>query len=70
MKKIILHSLFCITCFAFITGCSKNVKAPAKKSTATTNTTTITSTQTQDTNQQGHTCGGGSNQSSNYGDNY
>ena len=63
MKKIILHSLVCIACFAFITGCSKDVKAPAKKNTVTTNTTTTT---TQTTTQQGHTCGNGNHGSSNY----
>ena len=48
MKKIILHSLFYIACFASITSCSKSVKAPATKSAATTNTTnTTTSTQTK-----------------------
>jgi hypothetical protein len=61
MKKIILHSLFYIACLAFITSCSKNVKAPAKKSAATANTTNTTSTTTQTQNQQGHTCGGGGN---------
>ena len=66
MKKIILHSLFYIACFASITSCSKSVKAPAKKSAATANTTTTTTnttTQTQNQNQQGHTCGGGSSTS-------
>jgi hypothetical protein len=65
MKKIILHSLFYIACFASITSCSKSVKAPAKKSAATTNTTT-TNTTTQTQNQQGHTCGGGGSSTSTY----
>jgi hypothetical protein len=71
MKKIILHSLICIACFASITSCSKNVKAPANKSAATTNTTTTTTTQTQNQQGQGgHTCGGGGSTASHTGGNY
>ncbi len=68
MKKIILRSLICIACFASVTSCSKNVKAPANKSAAAANTTntTTTQTQTQDQDQHGHTCGGSSGSTSTY----
>lgn len=67
MKKIILQTFVCISLIAGTTACSKNVKAPVKKTTATANTTVSTQNQnqTQNTNQQGHTCGGGSNSSNN-----
>ena len=69
MKKIILNSLIFASCFALITSCSKNVKAPANAKT-TTATTTSTQTQTQNQNQQGHTCGGGSSTTHNSGSGY
>ena len=69
MKKVILHSLICIACFASITSCSKNVKAPANKSAATTNTTTTTTT-TQNQQGQGHTCGGGGSSTATHNGNY
>ncbi|HVX27408.1 MAG TPA: hypothetical protein VHB70_13755 [Parafilimonas sp.] len=69
MKKIILQTSICIFCLVFATSCSKNVKSPAKKTTATTNTTVSTKTQnqnqTQTTTQQGHTCNGGSSSGNN-----
>lgn len=66
MKKIFLRIMVYAFCFAFVAGCSKNVKAPVNKATATTNKTT--STQTQDQNTSGHTCGGSS--TSNNGGHY
>jgi hypothetical protein len=44
MKKIFLRIMVYALCFAFVAGCSKNVKAPVNKATATTNKTTSTQT--------------------------
>jgi len=64
MKKIILHSLFAVVCFAFVTSCSKEVKTPVKTTTTTT-TTTTTGTQTE--HQGGHCGGDGGDQHYNSG---
>jgi len=65
MKKIILPSLIC---FAFITSCSKDVKAPSTQTKNQSTTKTPTSpTQTQTTNngQNEHHCGNSSHDHSN-----
>ncbi|HEY6975525.1 MAG TPA: hypothetical protein VH396_04510 [Chitinophagaceae bacterium] len=66
MKKIILHSFLCAICFAFITSCSKDVKAPStqtKNPAVTKTTTSTTQTQTNNHSQNGHDCGNHSSQS-------
>jgi hypothetical protein len=50
MKKIILHSLIYVSVILLAASCSKEVKAPVKKTpagSATTTTTTGTQTQNQ-----------------------
>lgn len=68
MKKIFTRS-FMFACVCFFASCSKDVKAPAKVAGSTASASAPTATQTTTTtsqNQGGHTCGGGSGNSSGY----
>jgi hypothetical protein len=71
MKKIILHIFICAACFAVITGCSKDVKAPSSqpKNTTVNKATSPSSTQTQ-TPGENHNSGCGNHNSSNGGSDY
>lgn len=69
MKKSILHSFLFVSCIYFI-SCTKDVKSPAKISNSKTSIKTNQVTTTQTTGGNGHTCGGGSNNSYNSSNGY
>jgi hypothetical protein len=64
MKRIFTYGSLFVVCLSFFTSCSKDVKAPAKRTNNTNTTaktapptTTTTTTGTSTPNQGTHTCG-------------
>lgn len=62
MKKIVLHGFIGVFCFAIVTSCGKDVKAPSNKP-ASADKTPVTSSPVAETPNQGQNnqgCGSGS----------
>lgn len=72
MRKTILHGFVGVFCFAIVTGCGKDVKAPSNRpaSAAKTSTTSSPVTQSPDKDQNNPTCGSQGSSGSSSSDTY